>query len=183
MSGILVHSCCAPCATASVESLVGEGESPYLYFHNPNIHPWTEFKARADAFKAYLAGTGLPGFVDETYGLMKFVSTAPALTRPARCEHCYRMRLSAAADKARQMGIGRFTTTLTISPYQDHELIRKVGEELAAARGIEFVYRDFRPLYRKSRSMSRQAGYYMQKYCGCVFSEAERYGAAEEAPK
>lgn len=183
MTSILVHSCCAPCATASVESLIQDAEAPFLYFYNPNIHPWTEFMARADAFKAYLAETGMPGFVDDTYGLIKFISTAPALIRPARCEHCYRMRLSAAAGKAAQMGIGRFTTTLTISPYQDHELIRKVGEEEASVRGIEFVYRDFRPLYRKSRSMARQAGYYMQKYCGCVFSEAERYAAAPEGPK
>ncbi len=183
MTGILVHSCCAPCATASVESLISEGESPFLYFHNPNIHPWTEFKARADAFKAYLAASGLPGFVDGSYGLMEFISAAPSLQRPGRCEHCYRMRLSAAADKAKEMGIPRFTTTLTISPYQNHDLIRKVGEEEAAKRGLEFVYRDFRPLYRRSRMMARQAGYYMQKYCGCVFSEAERYGAAGEATK
>lgn len=183
MTGILIHSCCAPCATASVESLVAEGEAPFLYFHNPNIHPWTEFKARADAFRAYLAETGLPGFVDDTYGLMEFISTAPGFTRPARCEHCYRMRLSAAADKAEESGIPRFTTTLTISPYQDHELIRKVGDEEAAKRGLEFLYRDFRPLYRKSRAMARQAGYYMQKYCGCVFSEAERYGTAGEGTK
>lgn len=183
MTGILVHACCAPCATASVESLMAEGESPFLYFLNPNIHPWTEFKARADAFRAYIVDNSLAGFVDETYGLMEFIRTAPGLERPARCEHCYRMRLSAAADKAKEMGISRFTTTLTISPYQDHGLIRRVGEEEAAKRGLEFVYRDFRPLYSKSRSMARQAGYYMQKYCGCVFSEAERYGATGEGKK
>ena len=179
MSSILVHACCAPCATASVERLLSEGESPFLLFKNPNIHPYMEFKARLDAFGEYLRQQGLPGEVDDTYGLDAFMNGAPDFARPLRCAFCYEIRMEAAAEAAKRLGISRFTTTLTISPYQDHEAIKVAGAKAAAKHGVEFVYYDFRPLYRKSRTMAREAGYYMQKYCGCVFSEAERYEPAK----
>lgn len=179
MSSILVHACCAPCATASVERLLAEGESPYLFFKNPNIHPYMEFKARLDSFSEYLRVQGLPGEVDASYGLDSFMNGAPDFGRPLRCAYCYEIRMDAAAQAAIRLGISRFTTTLTISPYQDHEAIRAAGVKAAAKHGVEFVYYDFRPLYRKSRTMSKEARYYMQKYCGCAFSEAERYDPAK----
>lgn len=179
MSSILVHACCAPCATASVERLLSEGESPFLFFKNPNIHPYTEFKARLDAFGEYLRGQGLPGEIDSEYGLDAFMNDAPDFGRPRRCAYCYEIRMDAAAQAAKRLGIARFTTTLTISPYQNHEAIIAAGDKAASMHGVEFVYYDFRPLYRKSRTMSKEAGYYMQKYCGCVFSEAERYDPAK----
>jgi predicted adenine nucleotide alpha hydrolase (AANH) superfamily ATPase len=176
---ILVHSCCAPCATASVEKLITDGQSPFLYFYNPNIHPYTEFRGRLESFKQFLAASNLPGGADETYGLESFIEAAPALKRPERCIYCYEVRLMRAAFEAANRKLPKFTTTLTISPYQDHELIKQAGMKAAQEYGVEFAYYDFRPLYRKSRQMAKDEGYYMQKYCGCIFSEGERYDPAK----
>lgn len=174
-SGILVHTCCAPCATASVAKLLSEGEEPYLFFYNPNIHPFLEFKARLESFEAYLGSSGLNGEADALYGLDDFIEGLDDIKKPARCGYCYSLRLERAAIRAKEMGIGRFTTTLTISPYQDHEMLKEAGKLAGEKHGVEFVYFDFRSEYRKSRQMARGSGYYMQKYCGCVFSEADRF--------
>ena len=175
---ILVHTCCAPCATASVEKLLSEGEEPYLFFYNPNIHPFQEFKARLESFEAYLASSGLKGQADPIYGLDGFISGLEEIRKPSRCGYCYALRLERAAWMAKELGILKFTTTLTISPYQDHEMLRKAGMLAGEKYGVEFVYHDFRGEYRKSRQMAREAGFYMQKYCGCVFSEADRFDPA-----
>lgn len=172
---LLVHACCAPCATASVAKLISEGESPYMLFFNPNIHPYMEFSSRLESFKSYLESTSLPGEVNAAYGLDSFIEGLTDISKPARCLYCYSLRLQEAAKRAKELGIGRFTTTLAISPYQDHDMIKLVGKEAGDMFGVEFVYWDFRSEYRKSRQMARDAGYYMQKYCGCVFSEADRY--------
>lgn len=172
---LLVHACCAPCATASVGKLISEVESPYMLFFNPNIHPYLEFESRLDSFRAYLEVTGLQGEVNTAYGLERFINGLVDISKPARCLYCYLLRFEEAAKRAKELGIGRFTTTLTISPYQDHDLIKLVGKEAGDKFGVEFVYWDFRSEYRKSRQLSKDAGYYMQKYCGCVFSEADRY--------
>ncbi|HNV35311.1 MAG TPA: epoxyqueuosine reductase QueH [Bacillota bacterium] len=172
---ILVHACCAPCSTASVAKLASMGERPYLYFYNPNIHPYTEFRSRLDSFLAFLETCGFGGEADRNYGLETFIGCMKDMDKPGRCRCCYRTRLGAAARRAASLGIGRFTTTLTISPYQNHELIIEEGNRAAQDAGIEYVYLDMRPEYRKSRQMARDAGYYMQKYCGCAFSEADRF--------
>jgi len=90
---------------------------------------------------------------------------------PERCSVCYRMRLERTAAYAAEKGFDAFSTSLLISPWQQHDVIRNLGEELAARYGVEFVYRDFRPLFQRSRILARAAGLYMQKYCGCIFSE------------
>lgn len=172
---ILLHACCAPCSTAFVEKLSSIGEEPYLYFFNPNIHPYMEFNSRLESFRAFMSASGHDGEVDPGYGLTSFIGGMKDMERPGRCRYCYRTRLCSAASRAAAIGLGRFTTTLTISPYQDHGLIIEEGMKAAEENGVEFVYFDLRSEYRRSRHMAREAGYYMQKYCGCVFSEAERF--------
>jgi predicted adenine nucleotide alpha hydrolase (AANH) superfamily ATPase len=93
-----------------------------------------------------------------------------------RCGDCFRLRLSKTADVAHEKGLSAFTTTLLISPYQKHELIREIGGEIARERGVEFYYEDFRTGFRESHRLSRELNLYHQKYCGCVYSEWERYG-------
>jgi hypothetical protein len=88
------------------------------------------------------------------------------------------MRLYAAAELARKLGADAFTTTLLISPYQNHELLRRVADQAAEAAGVPFAYYDFRPGYRESVRLSREMGLYRQPYCGCIFSEEERYSPA-----
>ena len=92
-----------------------------------------------------------------------------------RCRACFSQRLGAAALKAAQEGMDCFSTTLSVSPYQNQQMIRSAGETAGSESGIPFVYRDFRSHYRESVQMSREAGLYRQPYCGCVFSERDRY--------
>ncbi len=94
---------------------------------------------------------------------------------PAVARYCYRLRMQKTAAYAAQNGFTHFTSTLLISPYQQHELLRAEAERAAADWGVQFLYRDFRPLFRYGQDKARELGLYMQKYCGCIFSEEERY--------
>ncbi|MDR3206950.1 MAG: epoxyqueuosine reductase QueH [Oscillospiraceae bacterium] len=172
---LLLHTCCAPCLVKCAESLRGEGLEPVLYWYNPNIHPVVEYRARRDALAAYAEGAGLALETEDVYGLRAFVA-AVSPDFDGRCAHCYRVRMEAAAAFAAGHGYDAFSTTLLISPYQKHELLRQTAEAAAARHGVDFLYRDFRPLFRSGQQAARDMGLYRQKYCGCVFSEEERYG-------
>ena len=174
MDKILLHSCCAPCSVYCVDTLRGEGIEPVSLWFNPNIHPFTEYRARRDTLRAYAADIGLPLIERDAYGLRPFLAAVGGAV-DARCPLCYAMRLDAAAECAAQNGFSAFSTTLLISPYQQHALLVEAGEAAAAAHGVAFLYRDFRPLFRDGQQRARARGLYMQKYCGCIFSEEERY--------
>ena len=94
---------------------------------------------------------------------------------PGRCIKCYEMRLFRTAQVAKEQGFDGFTSSLFISPYQKHELMAEVAQRAADTYGVAFYYQDFRPLFRAGQEFAREHGFYMQKYCGCVFSEEERY--------
>jgi len=173
---LLFHCCCAPCSIASVESLIAERIKPTLFWYNPNIHPLTEYNSRRDALSQFSSDKKLPLVMLNEYGLDLFLrSIDPETGMPGRCGICYRLRLERTAAFAAEHGFDAFSTSLLISPYQQHETIHRIGEELAAQYGITFLYRDFRPLFRKGQAAARTLGLYMQKYCGCIFSEKERY--------
>lgn len=169
---LLLHTCCAPCSIMCIENL--KEYDITCYFYNPNIHPYMEYKARKEALEEYLKTINIPLVVNDNYGLRMFVREIyPDLED--RCGKCYRMRLEETVKYAKENGYDSFSTTLLISPYQKHELIIKVCEELSKEYGIEFVYKDFRPYFREGQNKARELGIYRQKYCGCVFSEEERY--------
>ena len=171
---MLLHCCCAPCCAPCVKSLREEGMEPELFWYNPNIHPYTEYKARCGSLTEFAGRENLKLETAGEYGLRFFLGKVfPEIT--GRCETCYRMRLEKTAAAAAEKGCRAFGTSLLISPYQDHEAIRRIGEEAAAKHGVDFLYRDFRPLFREGRASARAMGLYMQKYCGCIFSEEERY--------
>ena len=174
---LLLHSCCAPCTTFCLNALRADGHEVSGYFVNPNIHPYTEFRRRLDTFREYCSSQGHSTVIDETYGLRSFLSEI-GQDVDGRCAQCYRMRLYPTAELARKAGADAFTTTLLISPYQNHELLVRVAEEAADATGVPFAYFDFRPGYRESVRLSREMGLYRQPYCGCIFSEEERYSPA-----
>ncbi len=170
----LLHICCAPCALMCIETLRGEGIDVSGLWYNPNIHPYQEYKARRDTLIQHAESIDMPLFVTDDYGLREFVRLVyPDLED--RCPKCYDIRLDYAARYAHDNGFDSFSTSLLISPYQNHELIIKTAEEKANKYGVEFLYRDFRPYFREGQKRARELGYYMQKYCGCVFSEEERY--------
>ncbi len=170
----LLHICCAPCANQCVEVLRGDGFAVTGYWYNPNIHPFTEYRARRNTVREYAASVALPMIEQDDYGLRPFVR-AVAEDIAGRCITCYEMRLFEAAKIAAEQGFDRFTSSLFISPYQNHELMREVAERAAFEYGIRFEYRDFRPYFRAGQDYARAHEFYMQKYCGCVFSEQERY--------
>ncbi|MDD2422275.1 MAG: epoxyqueuosine reductase QueH [Heliobacteriaceae bacterium] len=171
---LLLHTCCAPCAIYPLKLLRDEGRQVTAYFFNPNIHPYTEFRRRRETLATYAAANGLPLLVEEEYGLEEFLRLV-AFDPAGRCPVCYRLRLERTAAKARELGMAGFTTTLLVSPYQDHALLRETGETVAAAAGIPFVYRDFRPGFREAQGQAREMGLYRQPYCGCIYSEKDRY--------
>jgi predicted adenine nucleotide alpha hydrolase (AANH) superfamily ATPase len=158
-----------------IETLRAEGIKPALFWFNPNIHPYKEYESRRDALKAHAENAQCELIMEDDYGLRDFIAAMPTFSRPARCITCYRIRLEKTARTAKEKGFAAFSTTLLISPYQDHEALKKSAEESAAKFGIDFLYRDFRPHFREGQSKAREAGLYMQKYCGCIFSEEERY--------
>ncbi|MDR2182797.1 MAG: epoxyqueuosine reductase QueH [Clostridiales bacterium] len=173
---ILLHTCCGPCGVAFTGGIIKEGFAPVLLWHNPNIHPFTEYKSRRGAALDFAALYQLPMEADDFYGLRKFVGDVAADgDRRARCAYCYHARLAHTAKYAAQNGYTAFSTTLLASPYQDFEAICKFGRELAEMYGCEFVIRDFREGFRAAMDEARKMGLYMQKYCGCIFSEEERY--------
>lgn len=174
MDRLLLHTCCAPCSVYCVDSLRREGIEPVSFWYNPNIHPYQEYKARRDALKDYASSIRMKLILQENYGLRDFVR-AVASDIDRRCKYCYTNRMEETARYAAEHGFTHFTSTLLVSPYQDHDGICAAAEEFARQYGVSFLYRDFRPGFREGQSEAREQGLYMQKYCGCIFSEEDRY--------
>ena len=171
---LLLHICCAPCSNMCIETLRGDGIDVEGFWYNPNIHPFTEYRARRNCLREYAGDIAMPLHEKNDYGLRPFVR-AVAEDIDGRCVKCYDMRLGETAKFARDHGYDAFTSSLFISPYQQHELMRQVAQDAAGRFGVPFFYRDFRPLFKAGQQRARELGFYMQKYCGCVFSEEERY--------
>ena len=168
---LLLHTCCAPCSVYCIKSLRQEGIEPTVYWYNPNIHPYMEYKARRDTLKEYTKSIGVNAIFDENYGLREFCKNVVDDLENRCVKYCYRVRLEQTAKYAKDNGYDSFSTTLLISPYQNHVALKEIGEEIAERYGVTFIYRDFRPGFREGQQEARELGLYMQKYCGCVFSE------------
>lgn len=176
MEKVFLHTCCAPCLVKCQEVLINENFLPTLFWYNPNIHPFTEYKARKKTLIKYANDKNLDLIMQDTYGLRYFVNEVfPQLKGKERCEKCYKMRLEETVKQAFENKYKYFSTTLLISPYQNHELISEICFELEKKYKVKFLYKDFRPYFRQGQKEARELGLYMQKYCGCVFSEEERY--------
>ena len=172
---LMLHTCCAPCSIACVKALAEEKIQPHLFWYNPNIHPYTEYISRRNCIKGFAQSENLTITVfNKEYGLRSFLRLLFPQTE-RNCEKCYTMRLEKTAFFAAGAGYEAFSTTLLISPYQDHEKIKSIGELMAKKYSIDFLYRDFRPLFQEGQALAREKGFYMQKYCGCIFSEEERF--------
>lgn len=163
---LLLHTCCGPCAESPARLFLREEVNFLGYYYNPNIQPPVEYARRLENLRRLAAILGFP-LISEGESQPKRW-TEYAGEQESRCRMCYRVRLEAAARKAAQLRIPRFTTTLLISPWQDHEAIRQIGLQAAASYQVEFLYRDFRPLYREGQDLACQDGLYRQKYCGCL---------------
>jgi len=171
---LLLHICCAPCTIFPLQTLRNQGIQISGYFYNPNIHPFREYEKRKNTLQEYARICGLEVVYDDQYDLDLFLNR----TRPwgsERCRICYEVRLEAAAAQAKAQGFDAFSTTLLYSRYQKHDWIREVGLQIGERFEIPFHYQDFRPGWNEGVQKSKELGLYRQPYCGCIFSEKERF--------
>jgi predicted adenine nucleotide alpha hydrolase (AANH) superfamily ATPase len=175
---ILVHACCGPCLLAPARALAAEGHEVRAFWYNPNVHPYREYRKRLAAFREASRREGWPAEVDDRYDVDYFLREV-AVRREGRCPRCYYDRLSRAGARAAAGGSDAFTTTLLVSRHQDREALLEAGARVEAEVGLPFLARDFRPLDRESHRLAREMGLYLQGYCGCLYSEEERYRKRE----
>lgn len=173
MMKLLLHCCCAPCSIESVKQFQYEYDVT-LFWYNPNIHPFTEYKARLNCLKEYASHENIKLFVIDFYGLRYFINNINGDFN-GRCNFCYFSRLLSTAKYAKLKGFDAFSTTLLYSPYQNHEKIRSIAQDFSLKFNVFFAYKDIRPFFRIGQDKARKLNLYMQKYCGCIFSEQERY--------
>lgn len=171
---VLMHICCAPCSIACIKVLRDEGIDITGYWYNPNIQPFKEYESRLNALKEFSKMVNLDVVYNDYYNIKEFALNVVNIINN-RCGYCYLSRLEKACKYAKDNGFDAFTSTLFISPYQRHDLLKSICESLEKKYDIKFLYRDFRPYFYEGKKMFKETGLYMQKYCGCIFSEEERY--------
>lgn len=173
---LLIHSCCGPCLLGSFEAFAKIfPEKPAVFWYNPNIHPFIEYRLRTESFlvaaelkKAEIYSVG------DKYGLDNFLDLVMS-DKNQRCRICYEIRLRITAQAASKNGFSHFSTTLLLSPYQNHKLIESAGMLSEEEFKVKFVYKDLRHTFQESKQLANDENLYVQKYCGCIFSEHERY--------
>ena len=178
---LLMHTCCAPCSIYCIDTLRKEGIEPVLYWYNPNIHPYTEYKARRDCLKEYSKSIDIKAIFEEDYGLDNFCKEAVKDLNNRCTNYCYPLRLKRTFEYAKENGYDTVTTTLLYSIYQKHDFIKELMEKYSKEYGIDFLYRDFRVGFWEGHQKAHDLGLYMQKYCGCIFSEESRYNCHNSA--
>lgn len=171
---ILLHTCCAPCLIYPYKHLINNGVKPTIFFYNPNIHPFLEFKKRSDSLKMYSEKLGFPLILDNKYGLVEFLRKT-VFHENERCQLCYLMRLNKTAIFAKDQKFDAFSTTLLYSKYQRHNLITSLCKTISTEIEIPFFYHDFREGWQIGINESIELKMYRQSYCGCIYSEQDRY--------
>jgi len=177
---ILLHICCAPCEIYPVEILRKSGHTIAGFFYNPNIHPYSEYLKRKEEAEKYSKEVDLNVISGEydIEGYLEYIIDGESLKD--RCPVCWWYRMRRIAQFAKENGFDAFTTTLLGSPYQEHEILKNICEEVAKEAEVKFYYEDFRVGFKEAHNKARSKGIYCQNYCGCLFSEKERIEAREE---
>lgn len=171
---ILLHTCCGPCAIYPTNVLRKEGMEVMGYFYKHNIHPYSECLKRQDALKSYADRIDLRVIHQEGYDLEGFIQNV-VYRESSRCNYCYHDRLRSTALVAKRGKFDYFTSTLLYSKFQKHEMVKSIGEAAGKSVGVPFYYRDFREGWTEGITESKRLGLYRQQYCGCIYSEKERY--------
>lgn len=171
---LLLHVCCAPCSTYTLNNLRKQNIDVSGYFYNPNIHPYREFKKRLDTLKEFAEKINFELLVENEYGLTEYLRKV-VFNEKKRCSICYDMRLEKTAAQAAKMGADAFSSTLLYSRYQNHEAIISIATKMAEKYGVEFYYNDFREGWQEGIDKAIEMDLYRQSYCGCIYSEQERY--------
>ncbi|MDQ7784485.1 MAG: epoxyqueuosine reductase QueH [Desulfomonilaceae bacterium] len=171
---ILLHSCCAPCLVVPLDDLRREGNEVTALFFNPNIHPYTEYLRRLDAFNVYTRDNDVQVLNEkEQEGLEEWLRQV-VFRESQRCGVCFNFRIDKTARLAEAKGFDAFSTTLLYSRFQKHDLLKSICEATSEKYGIPFIYRDWRTGWNEGVKRYRKLGLYRQKYCGCIYSEKER---------
>ncbi len=176
---VLFHTCCGPCTLYPLRTLRAAGHEVTGFFYNHNIHPYQEYTRRLTALKEMAERETMPVIIRDSYDLESFLANV-ALQPDKRCSYCYASRLRATAIVASEQGFSAFSASLLYSRYQKHTEIRKLGEEIGREYGVEFLYQDFRAGWQEGIKLSKELGLYRQQYCGCIYSEKERYHPQEK---
>lgn len=171
---VLLHTCCGPCTIYPLQVLRDEGDEVMGFFTRHNIHPYTECLRRQETLEQFAADKKLRIIIQDGYDMEGFVRNV-AFREKERCRYCYHDRLQAAALVARKGKFDAFTSTLLYSRFQKHEMILAVGESIAKETGVPFLYKDFRAGWQEGIAASKERGMYRQPYCGCIYSEKDRY--------
>jgi len=171
---ILLHACCGPCSVYPVRVLRDDGFHVMGFFYRHNIHPYSECERREEALRVYAENVGLKVIFQKGYELEEFIRSV-AFRESNRCLYCYRDRLHATAKIAKRGKFDFFSSTLLYSKFQDHDLVKSIGNAAGKETGIRFYYRNFREGWKEGVAESKSMGLYRQQYCGCIYSEKERY--------
>lgn len=171
---LLLHTCCAPCLIYPLERLRDEGFAVAGFFYNPNVHPFSEYKNRKQAVDNFSKVAKINIDYPEYNPAEFFQAVNQKEASPERCCICWSLRLKKTAQIAKDQGFDFFSTTLLVSPYQDLEKLKIIGNDSAQDAGIKFYFEDFRPGFKKAHDEAKAKDIYCQKYCGCVYSEIER---------
>jgi len=172
---ILIHACCATCSAYVIEKLSREYH-PVLYYFNPNIHPTEEYRRRRDELQKYAASLNIP-FYEEVYAPDIWFKSVEGLEnepeKGKRCEKCFALRLQKTAAFSRALGCNLFTTTLTISPHKNSNMILQIGKTAAQENNLFFLDEDFKKQdgFKKTMEMAKALNFYRQNYCGCLYSK------------
>ncbi|MDP3113307.1 MAG: epoxyqueuosine reductase QueH [Candidatus Cloacimonadaceae bacterium] len=171
---ILMHTCCAPCLILPYHQLRKEGVQLGIFWYNINIHPYMEYKHRLDSLKDFAEREVFEIIMRDEYGLLEFIQNA-AVETPGRCRYCYDARMDLTAKTAVELGYKAFSTTLLYSKFQNHDLLVEIANAKAEKYGVQFFYRDWRELWSEGVTLSKMENMYRQKYCGCIYSEQDRF--------
>ncbi|MCL2818675.1 MAG: epoxyqueuosine reductase QueH [Actinomycetia bacterium] len=185
MEELALHTCCGPCLIEPLRLLREEFAEITAFYYNPNIHPADEYGRRRDTFTECADSVELP-YRELDYDPQAWEDATKSTPHcPRRCEQCYRQRLGRVIAEAAAAGFTHFATTLTVSPYQQREIIDMVARELCDKQGLVYAGRDFSDHYPEATRRSRQLGMYRQNYCGCApsFLEAQHQRATRRASR
>lgn len=173
---ILLHACCGICSGYPLEYLLENHFLPVVYFYNPNIQPVNDYYKRLEAQKTLCEHFGVE-LLEENYDTSEFENYIKGLEdepeRGKRCVKCFELRLDRTAQKAKELGIDCFTTSITISPHKNFNLLKSIGEDIAKKYEIEFLAIDFKKKdgFLKTNRLSKELGLYRQNYCGCLYGK------------
>lgn len=175
-SRVLLHVCCGPCSTYPINWMREQGFEVTGYWYNPNVHPSREHELRRASAADYAEKAGVEMIWSEVYEMPRFIRLVAGRERfRERCRLCYRLRLERTAQVAAEGEFDAFTTTLLISPHQDQETIHAVGDATGRQGGVPFLFENFRRGWSERGRLTKEHGLYRQQYCGCLYSEWERY--------